>query len=519
VSSFDGKLEYTILPLPTLWQIFIEQTYLYKIAKSIFHSPLSDNKMYNKSQYVCALAAIWWLVRKDIFMRIGGFDTNFFLYFEDVDLCRRIKKEGYLIRYDHTGSIYHIGHQSFGGITNGQLYTESLHNYLNKYHNKFYTFLYLFIFICGCLTRLLYWKIKIKLVHNDETVTTGNGKIIFFKSVIKYYSQLRIKYRKQIYITILFLICELVLLVLVAILAIKIKSFASTKVKGTQYATIINRENLIFSGKEGELKYFYEPKPNLVEKSHPDWLGYEVVYTINSDSLNESSEYTFGKNQNSFRIITLGDSHTFGQYVNTQENYPEQLEELLNSRLHCVNKKRFEVINLGVYNYDIEYSVYRFRKRGLKYNPDLVIWLINNWNFEKIDEYYIPRSWELVKEKEIAFNPKTKGFPIYEIIKKEMFNNFGKESIINYQFKALSNISSIYKGKIMFLSYQNLLPLYKSLVARILTNNKLSSYYELPDDLNNYKLLDGHPSVLGYKIMAEYILNLLQKNILSECYL
>ena len=35
------------------------------------------------------------VVRKDVFDRLGGFDERFFLYYEEVDLCRRMERAGY----------------------------------------------------------------------------------------------------------------------------------------------------------------------------------------------------------------------------------------------------------------------------------------------------------------------------------------------------------------------------------------------------------------------------------------
>lgn len=37
------------------------------------------------------------MIRKSVFEKIGGFDENFFLYFEEFDLCRRVRKLGYRI--------------------------------------------------------------------------------------------------------------------------------------------------------------------------------------------------------------------------------------------------------------------------------------------------------------------------------------------------------------------------------------------------------------------------------------
>lgn len=40
------------------------------------------------------------LVRKDCFRQLGGFDENFFLYYEDVDLCLRARKRGWTVWYE-----------------------------------------------------------------------------------------------------------------------------------------------------------------------------------------------------------------------------------------------------------------------------------------------------------------------------------------------------------------------------------------------------------------------------------
>ncbi|MGB9980657.1 glycosyltransferase family 2 protein [Methanobacterium sp.] len=47
------------------------------------------------------------LIRKDLIKKIGNFDKNLFLLFEDTDLCIRAKKAGYKMIYTPESSIYH----------------------------------------------------------------------------------------------------------------------------------------------------------------------------------------------------------------------------------------------------------------------------------------------------------------------------------------------------------------------------------------------------------------------------
>ena len=53
------------------------------------------------------------IIRREVIEKIGLFDERFFLYFEEVDLCRRIKKAGYKIIYWADIKVIHIG----GGST------------------------------------------------------------------------------------------------------------------------------------------------------------------------------------------------------------------------------------------------------------------------------------------------------------------------------------------------------------------------------------------------------------------
>ena len=47
------------------------------------------------------------LVRRDLFLRLGGFDPNIFLFYEDNDLCRRVIDAGQSIVYAHEAIVSH----------------------------------------------------------------------------------------------------------------------------------------------------------------------------------------------------------------------------------------------------------------------------------------------------------------------------------------------------------------------------------------------------------------------------
>ena len=238
------------------------------------------------------------------------------------------------------------------------------------------------------------------------------------------------------YLFILFLI---LLILIIIFLAYRLYQIVKGDVKGIQYTTRIDKNTIQFDSGKGELKYFFEPASNKNLKYHTDWLKYDYVNTINSDSLNDRYDYNIKKDNTIYRIITLGDSFTYGAYVNTPENYSEVLEDLLNTRLKCNRINKFEVINLGVGAYDIRYEVERFKKRGIKYTPDLVVWLLHGWNFQIVNEYYMP----LVEQLDASFKRENKnrfdqgtgqdkvGIEAYHKFKER----YNEEEILEYQKK------------------------------------------------------------------------------------
>jgi len=48
------------------------------------------------------------LVRRDCWRELGGFDEDFFLYYEDVDLCRRARAAGWSVWYEPTLKVTHL---------------------------------------------------------------------------------------------------------------------------------------------------------------------------------------------------------------------------------------------------------------------------------------------------------------------------------------------------------------------------------------------------------------------------
>ncbi len=48
------------------------------------------------------------LVRKSVFSNLGGFDEHFYMYFEDTDLCWRMRRAGHRLVYQPQSLVRHV---------------------------------------------------------------------------------------------------------------------------------------------------------------------------------------------------------------------------------------------------------------------------------------------------------------------------------------------------------------------------------------------------------------------------
>ena len=80
-------------------------------------------------------------------------------------------------------------------------------------------------------------------------------------------------------------------------------------------------------------------------------------------------QYSQERPKNTFRVLMLGDSMTFGSGINKiSDTYPKQLEVLLNKG----SKQKFEVINTAYPGYNTDSQLYDLYIKGFNLQPDMV---------------------------------------------------------------------------------------------------------------------------------------------------
>lgn len=305
--------------------------------------------------------------------------------------------------------------------------------------------------------------------------------------------------------------------------AIYRKKQSEKNVLGTVRVSPIKKESLIFSIDDPTVRHFYDLQPNKTIVDDTEWLTEPVQQNINQDGLNDRFNYSIEKPKDTYRIIALGDSFTYGDHVNTKDSWPEQLEDLLNNSAVCPTNQKYEVLNFGVKGYDIQYSAHRYELKGKKYNPDFIIWFVIDNDFTDINEFINPIENELFKQ--LKNDPRNNKYNPYDlpniIASQEMHKTYTDEEIQKYQDAVMKDFLNNYSKNLMFTTFTFLAPQYKENLKRwsllrngIVFNDGIPNIYT-GGTVN--VLPDGHPNAKGHQIIAQSIFEYLVKNNLISC--
>ncbi len=99
---------------------------------------------YNYSQLVDQVMGAFFMVNRRALIKTGAWDANYYLLFEEVDLCRRMIDCGYKVFYFSGAAVVHYGGQSFNreifNLKKQWIFSQSRLRYVLK-HQGFYAYL------------------------------------------------------------------------------------------------------------------------------------------------------------------------------------------------------------------------------------------------------------------------------------------------------------------------------------------------------------------------------------------
>lgn len=106
VLNKNGSIQPSCGCFPTIFNIILDRIPL--INKIIKTELIRKVNYYNKEQIPDWISGCFLLIKRNLYLKLGGFDEQYFLYGEDIDLCYRIIKAGYKIYYNPNTAIIHF---------------------------------------------------------------------------------------------------------------------------------------------------------------------------------------------------------------------------------------------------------------------------------------------------------------------------------------------------------------------------------------------------------------------------
>jgi GT2 family glycosyltransferase len=105
----DGHLNQTCFPFPSIRDHLFHAALFQRIVPTMQAAAAATQAIdCLQSQDVDWANGACFMVRRSLLQQLGGLDEGFFMYFEDVDLCRRLRQQGYRVRHLAEAEIVHL---------------------------------------------------------------------------------------------------------------------------------------------------------------------------------------------------------------------------------------------------------------------------------------------------------------------------------------------------------------------------------------------------------------------------
>ena len=111
ITHADGTLDFSQRRYPRLRSTYARALFLHRVFPN---ASWADELVRDPAAYTSPGSPDWVsgaciLVRRSVLEEIDGFDEGFFMYCEDIDLCRRIRSAGHEVLFEPEAHVEHLG--------------------------------------------------------------------------------------------------------------------------------------------------------------------------------------------------------------------------------------------------------------------------------------------------------------------------------------------------------------------------------------------------------------------------
>ncbi len=105
----NGNVSRTCARFPTLSSFMVKTLGLDRMNRRWFKTERMKEWDHRQSREVDQLMGAFFFIRTKLYRRLGGFDERFFVYYEEVDLSKRMREIGYRSFYLSEARVFHKG--------------------------------------------------------------------------------------------------------------------------------------------------------------------------------------------------------------------------------------------------------------------------------------------------------------------------------------------------------------------------------------------------------------------------
>jgi N-acetylglucosaminyl-diphospho-decaprenol L-rhamnosyltransferase len=169
----DNQISRNCARFPTPSKIFCFSLGLDKLFPKIFPPHFMTEWDHNDSRFVDQIMGSYIIMPRELYERLNGYDDNFFVYYEDLDLTLRANRLGYKNYYLAEAAVFHKGGGSSDKVKAARLFyiTHSKLIYSKKHFSKIgYLVVLMMTLFIEPITRVIYGIFKLSFSNIIETL-------------------------------------------------------------------------------------------------------------------------------------------------------------------------------------------------------------------------------------------------------------------------------------------------------------------------------------------------------------
>jgi GT2 family glycosyltransferase len=135
--NISGEIVPHVRHFPTVWDQLAIVLKIPHFFPHVLNKYLWRDFDYAKAQAVDSLRGSFFMLRREVLQAIGGLDERYFIWFEEVDYCRRARAAGFYVMYTPAAVCLDYVGRSFVQVGRGaaqKYFRASMLKYFRKWH-------------------------------------------------------------------------------------------------------------------------------------------------------------------------------------------------------------------------------------------------------------------------------------------------------------------------------------------------------------------------------------------------